>query len=52
MAVLAGFMAAGAVLAGLFLSLKLDTAAGPSIVLALAALFFVVSAPALALRAR
>ncbi|WP_164729955.1 hypothetical protein [Rhodomicrobium lacus] len=32
--------------------LKLDTAGGPSIVLALAALFFVAAAPALALRGR
>jgi zinc transport system permease protein len=52
MAVFAGIAAAVAVLAGLFLSLKLDTAAGPSIVLALAALFFLLAAPALALRAR
>ena len=42
--------AAAAVLGGLYLSLRLDTAAGPSIVLALAALFFFVAAPALALR--
>ena len=40
------------VLAGLYLSLKLDTAAGPSIVIALAGLFFGVAAPALALRGR
>ncbi len=52
MAVFAGIAAAVAVLAGLFLSLKLDTAAGPSIVLALAALFFLLAAPALAFRAR
>jgi zinc transport system permease protein len=52
MAVLAGIAAAAAVCGGLFLSLKLDTAAGPSIVLALAALFFFVTAPALALRSR
>jgi zinc transport system permease protein len=52
MAVLAGVAAVVAVLGGLYLSLKLDTAAGPSIVLALAALFFFVSAPALALGAR
>ncbi|MGO9170424.1 MAG: metal ABC transporter permease [Rhodomicrobium sp.] len=52
MAVLAGVSAAAAVLGGLFLSLKLDTAAGPSIVLALAVQFFFVAAPALAIRAR
>jgi zinc transport system permease protein len=52
MAALAGLVAAIAVLGGLFLSLKLDTAAGPSIVLALAALFFFVATPALALRTR
>ena len=49
MAALAGLAAAAAVLGGLYLSLRLDTAAGPSIVLALAALFFFVAAPALAL---
>jgi len=52
MAALAGVAAAAAVLGGLYLSLKFDTAAGPSIVLALAALFFFVAAPALALRGR
>jgi zinc transport system permease protein len=52
MAVLAGAGAAVAVCGGLYLSLKLDTAAGPSIVIALAALFFFVAAPALALRGR
>jgi len=52
MAALAGLAAAAAVLGGLYMSLRLDTAAGPSIVLALAALFFFVSAPALALRGR
>lgn len=52
MAVFAGIVAAIAVLAGLFVSLKLDTAAGPSIVLALAALFFFITAPVLALRSR
>jgi zinc transport system permease protein len=52
MAVLAGIAAAAAVAGGLFLSLKLDTAAGPSIVLTLAALFFFVSTPALVFRAR
>ncbi|MGB8869056.1 MAG: metal ABC transporter permease, partial [Rhodomicrobium sp.] len=52
MAVLAGLAAAAAVCGGLYLSLKLDTAAGPSIVIALAALFFLVAAPALAYRAR
>lgn len=52
MAVLAGLGAAAAVCGGLFLSLKLDTAAGPSIVVALAALFFFVAVPALAIRAR
>ncbi|ADP72261.1 ABC-3 protein [Rhodomicrobium vannielii ATCC 17100] len=52
MAVLAALAAALAVAGGLFLSLKLDTAAGPSIVLALAALFFVAAVPALALRGR
>ncbi len=52
MAVLAGIAATAAVLGGLFLSLKLDTAAGPSIVLALAVLFFFVATPALVLRAR
>lgn len=52
MAVLAGAGAAAAVCGGLYLSLKLDTAAGPSIVIALAALFFFVAAPALALRKR
>jgi zinc transport system permease protein len=52
MAALAGLAAVAAVLGGLWLSLKLDTAAGPSIVLALAALFFFVATPALALRAR
>ena len=52
MAVLAGIAAAVAVLGGLYLSLRLDTAAGPSIVLALAALFFFVAAPALAWRGR
>ncbi|MBT3071654.1 metal ABC transporter permease [Rhodomicrobium sp. Az07] len=52
MAALAALAAAVAVAGGLFLSLKLDTAAGPSIVLALAALFFVAAVPALALRGR
>lgn len=52
MALLAGIAAAAAVLGGLYLSLKLDTAAGPSIVIALAALFFLVAAPVLAFRAR
>jgi zinc transport system permease protein len=52
MAALAGVAAAAAVLGGLTLSLKLDTAAGPSIVIALAALFFFVAAPALAWRGR
>ena len=52
MAILAGCTAAAAVCAGLFLSLKLDTAAGPSIVLALAALFFFAAVPILALRGR
>jgi zinc transport system permease protein len=52
MAALAGVAAAAAVLGGLYLSLRLDTAAGPSIVLALAALFFFVAAPVLALRGR
>jgi zinc transport system permease protein len=52
MAALAGAAAAAAVLGGLSLSLTLDTAAGPSIVLALAALFFFVAAPALAWRGR
>jgi zinc transport system permease protein len=40
------------VLGGLYLSFKFDTAAGPSIVLALAALFFFLAAPALVLRGR
>ena len=52
MAALAGIAAAVAVLGGLYLSLRFDTAAGPSIVLALAALFFFVAAPALAWRGR
>ncbi len=52
MAVLAGIAAAAAVCGGLYLSLKLDTAAGPSIVMALAALFFLVAVPALAFRKR
>ena len=52
MAALAGLAAAAAVLGGLYLSPRLDTAAGPSIVLALAALFLFVAAPALAFRAR
>jgi zinc transport system permease protein len=52
MAALAGIAAAVAVLGGLYLSLRFDTAAGPSIVLALGALFFFVAAPALALRGR
>src|SRR5215469_7226654 len=52
MAVLAGIAAGAAVPAGLYLSLKLDTAAGPSIVLTLSALFFFASVPALVLRAR
>ena len=39
MAVLAGVGAAAAVCGGLYLSLRFDTAAGPSIVIALAALF-------------
>jgi zinc transport system permease protein len=52
MAVLSGLAAAAAVLLGLFLSLKLDTAAGPSIVAALAAMFFCAAAPVLALRGR
>ncbi len=52
MAALAAVAAAAAVLGGLYLSLRLDTAAGPSIVLALGALFFLLAAPALALRGR
>jgi zinc transport system permease protein len=52
MAVLAGAGAAAAVCGGLYLSLRFDTAAGPSIVIALAALFFLVAAPALAFRGR
>lgn len=52
MALLAFVSAAAAVLAGLYLSLKLDTAAGPSIIIAMAAIFFFLAAPALALRAR
>jgi zinc transport system permease protein len=44
--------AAAAVCGGLYLSLRFDTAAGPSIVIALAALFFLVAAPALAFRGR
>jgi zinc transport system permease protein len=52
MAILSGIAAAAAVLGGLFLSLKADTAAGPSIVLALAVLFFFVGTPALVLRGR
>jgi zinc transport system permease protein len=52
MAALAALAAAASVAGGLLLSLKLDTAAGPSIVLALAALFFVAAVPALALRGR
>lgn len=50
MAVFAFIAAVAAVFAGLYLSLKLDTAAGPSIVIALAALFFFMAAPALARR--
>jgi zinc transport system permease protein len=50
MAFIAAIAAVVAVTGGLLLSLRLDTAAGPSIVLALAALFFCVSAPALLLR--
>jgi zinc transport system permease protein len=52
MAALAGLAAAAAVLGGLYLSLRFDTAAGPSIVLALAALFFFVAAPALVWRGK
>jgi zinc transport system permease protein len=52
MAVFAVIAAVTAVFAGLYLSFKLDTAAGPSIVLALAAIFFFMAAPALTLRAR
>jgi zinc transport system permease protein len=50
MAIIAGAAAAASVLGGLYLSLKLDTAAGPSVVLVLAALFFFAAAPALAWR--
>ncbi|HZV21274.1 MAG TPA: metal ABC transporter permease, partial [Hyphomicrobiales bacterium] len=50
MAALAAGTAAAAVLGGLFLSVKFDTPAGPSIVLALSALFFFVAMPALALK--
>ena len=52
MAVLAGVVAAAAVLGGLFLIQTFDTAAGPSMVLALAVLFFLVAAPVLVLRSR
>jgi zinc transport system permease protein len=52
MAILASFAAAVAVCGGLFMSLQLDTAAGPSIVLVLAALFFFFAAPAMAFRGR
>jgi ABC-type branched-subunit amino acid transport system ATPase component len=52
MAVFAVIAAVTAVFAGLYLSLKLDTAAGPSIVVALAAIFFFLAAPALTLRTR
>jgi zinc transport system permease protein len=52
MAALAGVAASAAVLGGLYLSLKADTPAGPSIVAALAALFFCAAVPALALTRR
>jgi len=52
MAVLAIIAAAASVLGGLYLSLRFDTAAGPSIVIVLAALFFFIAVPTLALRAR
>ncbi len=52
MAGLAAIVAAAAVLGGIFLSWQLNTAAGLSIVLALAVLFFLIAAPALMLRAR
>ncbi len=52
MAVLAALASALAMLGGLFLSLKLDTAAGPSIVIVLSALFFLAAVPALALAKR
>ncbi|WKW49880.1 metal ABC transporter permease [Rhodomicrobium lacus] len=49
---MAALAAAASVAGGLLLSLRLDTAAGPSIVHVLAALFFVAAVPALALRGR
>lgn len=52
MALLAAAAAMAAVLGGLLMSLRLDTAAGPSIVLVLAGLFFFVAVPALTFRAR
>jgi zinc transport system permease protein len=50
MAVLAGACASAAVLLGLYLSLKADTPAGPSIVAALSALFFCAAVPALVVK--
>jgi len=52
MAAIAALAASAAVLGGLYLSLKADTPAGPSIVAALAALFFFAAVPALALHRR
>jgi zinc transport system permease protein len=52
MALLAALAAAASVFGGLFLSAQFDTRAGPSIVLALAVLFFVTAAPVLVLRSR
>ncbi len=52
MALFAGAIACVAVAGGLWLSLKLDTPAGPSIVLALGFLFFVVAAPFLSRKLR
>ncbi len=52
MAILAGFVATVAVAGGLTASFKLDTAAGPSIVLMLGALFFCSSAASEILRAK
>lgn len=52
MAALAAIIAASSVLAGLGLSLRFDTPAGPSIVIVLAAAFLFVAAPLLHLRLR